>query len=160
MGMDESLFDQVAEATRTLVPPGMGVLRLRPRRWALKAWFGPEDPIKEHYEAQIIGSAHLPEGSSSGIEIGFHAEHKDPADNDRCLDRIIADGDGWRDELGTAAEMGGFIGRPDQWRRVSEVWVDIDLEDGDLAWEIAVRLADYILCLEPLRTAYPTGPSL
>ena len=48
--------------------------------------------------------------------------------------------------------MGGFIGRPDQWRRVSEVWLDPDLADDGLAWEIAARLCDYIVAIEPLRT--------
>ena len=151
--MDDTLFDQVAEATRSLVPPELGALRLRSRRWAVKAWFGPTIPTKEHYEAQLLGAAHVPGTAVVGIEIGFHAEHKDPADNDRCLARLDARGKGWRRELGRDAEVGGFIGRPDQWRRVSEVWVDPDLGDDELAWEIAIRLTDYILCIEPLRTA-------
>jgi hypothetical protein len=149
--VDDTLFDEVAEATRTLVPAELGTLRLRPRRWALKAWFGPAEPIKEHYEAQIIGAKHVPGATSLGIEIGFHAEHKAPADNDECLARIEAAGPTWRQELGPEAEMGGFIGRPDQWRRVSEVWVDPNLADDELAWEIATRLTDYIVCIEPLR---------
>ena len=131
--MDDTLFDQVAEATRSLVPPELGALRLRSRRWAVKAWFGPTIPTKEHYEAQLLGAAHVPGTAVVGIEIGFHAEHKDPADNDRCLARLDARGKGWR--------------------RVSEVWVDPDLGDDELAWEIAIRLTDYILCIEPLRTA-------
>ena len=150
--MDENLFDRVAEATRSLVPPELGTLRLRPRRWSLKVWFGPAEPVREHYEAQLLGSNHLPKGASVGIEIGLHAEHKLPADNDACLARIEAGSADWRKELGPEAEMGGFIGRPDQWRRVSEVWVDPDLGDDELAWEIAIRLTDYIVCLEPLRT--------
>jgi len=151
--VDDFLFDQVAEATRSLVPAELGTLRLRARRWALKAWFGPVEPIKEHYEAQIIGAQHVPGAATLGIEIGFHAEHKDPADNDACLARFNVRGATWRKELGPEAEAGGFIGRPDQWRRVSEVWADSDLSDDDLSWEIAARLVDYIVCLEPLRTA-------
>ncbi len=150
--MDDTLFDQVAEATRSLVPPELGRLRLRARRWAVKAWFGPVEPIKEHYEAQLLGAQHIPGAKALGIEIGFHAEHKLPADNDECLARLEAGGRKWRKELGPEAEIGGFIGRPDQWRRVSEVWVDPDLSDEGLAWEIGARLTDYIVCLEPLRT--------
>jgi len=144
------LFDQVAEATRSMVPDELGVLRLRARRWALKAWFGPEEPIKEHYEAQLLGRQHVPGATALGLEIGFHAEHRDPADNDACLARIRRD-DGWRDDLGPEAEVGGFIGRPDQWRRMSEVWVDPDLSEDGLAWEIAARLTDYIVAIEPRR---------
>ena len=151
--MDDFLFDQVAEATRSLVPPDLGTLRLRPRRWALKAWFGPVEPIKEHYEAQILGPQHAPGATVLGIEIGFHAEHKDPTDNDECLARIDRNKSKWRKELGDAAEAGGFIGRPDQWRRISEIWVDPDLSDDELAWEIAIRLTDYIVAIEPARTA-------
>ena len=148
--MDEGLFDQAAEIVRSLVPPELGILRLRPRRWALKAWFGPKEPTREHYEAQLLGAQHVPGAGVLGIEIGFHAEHKDPADNDMCLERITAGGR-WRKELGRDAEAGGFIGRPDQWRRISEVWVDPDLRDDDLAWEVAVRLTDYMACIEPRR---------
>jgi len=153
--MDEMLFDQVAEATRSMVPDHLGILRLRSRRWALKAWFGPVDPVKEHYEAQIVGAKHAPGATTLGLEIGFHAEHRDPADNDACLARIESNGAAnaatWRHDLGPEAEIGGFIGRPDQWRRISEVWIDPDLSEEGLAWEIAARLTDYILAIEPLR---------
>ena len=118
------LFDQVAEVTRSMVPDDLGVLHLRARRWALKAWFGPAEPVKEHYEAQLLGDA--------------------------CLTRIQRAAD-WRAELGPEAEVGGFIGRPDQWRRVSEIWVDPDLSDDGIAWEIAARLTDYIVAIEPHR---------
>ncbi len=154
--MDEMLFDQVAEATRTLVPDDLGTLRLRARRWALKAWFGPGNPTPEHYEAQLLGPKDVPQATLLGLEIGFHAEHKQPADNDACLARIRAAGSGWLADLGPEAEVGGFIGRPDQWRRVSEVWIDPDLTDEAMAWEIAARLTDYILAIEPVRVT-PVG---
>jgi hypothetical protein len=144
------LFDQVAEVTRSMVPDDLGVLHLRARRWALKAWFGPAEPVKEHYEAQLLGRQHVPGATALGLEIGFHAEHRDPADNDACLARIQRAAD-WRAELGPEAEVGGFIGRPDQWRRVSEIWVDPDLSDDGIAWEIAARLTDYIVAIEPHR---------
>ena len=53
--------------------------------------------------------------------------------------------------LGDEATAGGFLGRPDQWQRVSEAWVDPNLDDVNLGWEIATRLTDYITALEPLR---------
>ena len=53
--------------------------------------------------------------------------------------------------LGDETTAGGFLGRPDQWQRVSEVWVDPNLDDVNLGWEIATRLTDYITALEPLR---------
>ena len=144
------LFDQVAEVTRSMVPDDLGVLHLRARRWALKVWFGPAEPVKAHYEAQLLGRQHVPGATALGLEIGFHAEHRDPADNDACLTRIQRAAD-WRAELGPEAEVGGFIGRPDQWRRVSEIWVDPDLSDDGIAWEIAARLTDYIVAIEPHR---------
>jgi len=148
--VDEMLFGQVAGVTRTMVPDDLGVLHLRARRWALKVWFGPAEPVKEHYEAQLLGRQHVPGATALGLEIGIHAEHRDPADNDACLTRIQRAAD-WRAELGPEAEVGGFIGRPDQWRRVSEIWVDPDLSDDGIAWEIAARLTDYIVAIEPHR---------
>ena len=49
-----------------------------------------------------------------------------------CIARLTRRGGGLRTALGREAEVGGFIGRPDQWRRVSEVWVDPDLSDPEL----------------------------
>jgi hypothetical protein len=57
----------------------------------------------------------------------------------------------WRKALGPDAVAGGFLGRPDDWRRLSETWPDPDLGDPDLGIEIATRLADYLTTLEPLR---------
>ena len=45
---------------------------------------------------------------------------------------------------------GPFLGS-DVWRRVSEVWEPPDAEDVDAAIEVAARLADYVVTLEPLR---------
>ena len=51
----------------------------------------------------------------------------------------------------TGTQDGPFLGRPDVWRRVSETWPDPDLGGEDLGIEVAVRLADYITALEPVR---------
>src|SRR4051812_9544089 len=115
-----------------MVPAEIGTPRLRPRRWGLKVWFGAAEPTKEHYEAQIIGARHAPGAETLAIEIGFHAEHRDVAENDRCLEALMAGADTWRGELGPEAEAGGFLGRPDQWRRISETWPDPDLDEDGL----------------------------
>jgi hypothetical protein len=36
---------------------------------------------------------------------------------------------------------------------VSETWPDPDLGDPELGTEVALRLADYVLALEPVRRA-------
>ena len=61
----------------------------------------------------------------------------------------------WRRALGKDAVAGPFLG-PDNWRRISETWPDIDLSEEGLAIEIGVRLVDYIGALEPLRRARTT----
>ena len=47
----------------------------------------------------------------------------------------------------------GHLGRAANWRRVSETWIDPDLGDPELAFEIAARLTDYISAIEPARRA-------
>ena len=48
---------------------------------------------------------------------------------------------------------GVFLGRAEDWRRLSETLIDPDLGDPELGMEIAARLTDYITTLEPLRRA-------
>ena len=67
------------------------------------------------------------------------------------LDRLLAHEEAWRKALGEQAVAGGFLGRADHWRRISETWLDPDLGDPELGTELAVRLLDYIEALEPLR---------
>ncbi len=151
--MELLLFDEVAEALRGLVPDELGPLHSRARRYGIKVWFGPAEPPREHYEAQVIGAAHVAGATVLAIEIGFHAEHSDVALNQRAVDHIARSERSWRRVLGDEAEVGPFIGRPDDWRRVSETWVDPDLGDPDLGIEIASRLTDYVVALEPPRRA-------
>ena len=56
----------------------------------------------------------------------------------------------WRAELGDEPAAGPFLGRPEDWRRVSETWIEPDLDDPELAFELASRLADYVAQLQPL----------
>jgi hypothetical protein len=157
--VDQGLFDEVAEAVRGLLPPELGELRRRARRYGLKVWFGPATPPREHYEAQVIGPEHVDDASVLALEIGFHAEHPKPADNDRVLGALLDGERSWRKTLGEHAVAGPFLGRPDDWRRVSETWPDPDLGDPELVIELASCLTDYITALEPLRRREPTAKS-
>lgn len=148
--MDLGLFDEIAEAVRGLVPSELGELRTKARRYGLKAWYGPLQPPREHYEAQVIGAEHVDDATVLALEVGFHAEHHSPQVNDEALAPLIAGERSWRRSLGKAAVAGPFLGRPDDWRRLSETWADPDLDDPELSIEVATRLADYITLLEPL----------
>lgn len=150
--MDLQLFDEVGEALRGLLPEELGTLRTKHHRYGIKVWFGPAKPTREHYEAQVIGAKHVPEASVLAIEVGFHAEHRDPADNERAVARVLAGEKRWRKVLGAEAVAGPFIDDRHGWRRVSETWADPDLGDPDLAMELAARLTDYVTAIEPLRT--------
>ncbi len=149
--MELQLFDEVGEVLRGLVPEGLGDLRCRHHRYGIKVWFDSEKPTREHYEAQVIGAKHVPEAEVLAIEVGFHAEHRDPADNERVLKELVGSEKQWRRALGKEAIAGEFIDDRNGWQRISETWVDPDLGEPELAMELAARLADYIAALEPLR---------
>ena len=149
--MELQLFDEVGEVLRGLVPEGLGDLRCRHHRYGIKVWFDSEKPTREHYEAQVIGAKHVPEAEVLAIEVGFHAEHRDPADNERVLKELVGSEKQWRRTLGKEAVAGEFIDDRNGWQRISETWVDPDLGEPELAMELAARLTDYIAALEPLR---------
>ncbi len=153
------MFDQVADAVRGLVPAELGELRVAPRQWGLKVWFDDEVCPRAHYEAQVLGAKHVPEARVLAVEVGFHAEHPKPPDNEAALAPILAGERTWRRELGKTAVAGPFLGR-DGWLRVSETWVDPDLGDPELCFELGDRLAAYVTALEPLRrrVADPSHP--
>ena len=159
--MDLMLFDEAAEALRALVPPDLGSIRVRARRYGLKVWFAGDEgrpgrdglpaAPREHYEAQVIGARHVPEATILAVEIGFHCELRGREANDEALAPLVATEKRWRKKLGDETVIGGFLGRPDEWRRVSETWADPDLGDPELGLEIAMRLTDYVVALEPIR---------
>ncbi len=149
--MELQLFDEVREVLRGVVPLELGELRTRHHRYGIKVWFGPVTATREHYEAQVIGAKHVPEASVLAIEIGFHAEHRDPAENERALAHLLGQSRAWRKAVGPDAVAGPFIDDRNGWQRLSEIWPDPDLGDPDLAFELATRLTDYITALEPLR---------
>lgn len=144
------LFEEVAEAVRGLAPPDLGAFHHRTHGYGTKIWFGEPDPPREHYEAQVIGAEHVADADVLAVEVGFHAEHRDPAANDAVIARLREAEGRWREMLGEDAEVGPFLGR-DGWLRVSETWADPNLDDVELGTELAIRLVDYVTALEPAR---------
>ena len=151
------MFDEVADAVTSLVPPDLGDLRCRAHRYGIKIWFGTATPSKEHYEAQVMGASAMDEARVLALEIGFHAEHPDEARNQALLDQLLRGERRWRRQLGDEAQAGSFLGRRDDWRRLSELWADPDLSDPAIGIEIATRLTDYVVALEPLRRKAPAA---
>ncbi len=151
--MELQLFDEVGEVLRGLLPDDIGVLHTKHHRYGIKVWFGPAKPTREHYEAQVIAAKHVADAQVLALEVGFHAEHPDPADNVAALARLVAQDQRWRKILGPEAVAGDFIDDRHGWQRVSETWADPDLGDPDLPLELATRLTDYITALEPLRSS-------
>ena len=146
--MELPLFEQVGELTRALVPAEVGTVRFRAHGRGVKVWLDSEKPPRNHFEAQLVPRRFLDGNDGAVLEVGFHAEHGDPDVNDATLATLAAVERRWRPGLGAEAEAGGFLGQQD-WRRVSEVWLDPDPEDPEVAFELAARLADYITCLTP-----------
>ena len=151
MSIELNLFDEVAYLVRGMVPPELGEFRERHHRYGIKIWFGPAKPPREHYEAQVVGKKYVKGATVLALEVGFHAEHRDEQANQEVIDRLAKVEKKWRRELGKEPESGLFLGA-DGWRRVSETWVDPDLGDPELGFEIAARLTDYVTALEPART--------
>jgi len=152
-GVEPSLFDDVGDAVRGLVPPELGDAYLRAHRYGIKLWFRTAKPGREHYEAQVVGARDVPAARMLALEVGFHAEHPKEAENDAVIARLEAVRRRWQREIGGEAEAAPFLGRAAHWRRISEVWLDPDLSEPGLAFEIASRLVDYVTALEPLREA-------
>jgi len=149
--VEGSVFEEVAGILPTLVPRELGELGISARRYGIKVWFGGGKPPRIHYEAQVIGPKEVPEATVLAVEVGFHTELPKADDNDEVLAGIRAAEKRWRKELGVEPVCGPFLGRANNWRRVSETWPDPDLSDPELPFELAARLTDYITALEPVR---------
>lgn len=141
----EAFFDQVRDAFEGFVAPLGGEVHTTTHGRGLKAWFG--EATREHYEAQLMRF-----DGEVRLEIGFHAEHPKAAQNQDVLDRLVKREAKWRKALGREAEAGAFIGR-EGWCRISELWPLPDAFEVDDVIDVAARLADYALALEPVRTA-------
>lgn len=144
------VFDQTSEVIRALAPDHLGDLQLRSHRRGVKVWFGSDVPDKEHYEAQLLSRNYVDGVGGMALEIGFHSEHKDSAANDEVLAKLAGCEADWRAVLGDEPQAATFFGAQN-WRRVSETWIEPDLDDPELAFEIAARLVDYLVVIEPSR---------
>jgi len=145
MAIERQLFDWVLDAFEGFAHDIDGLLHSTSHRRGLKVWYG--EAKREHYEAQLIRT-----DDGAGLEIGFHSEYTKSEENDAVLARLLVAEGEWRPELGAEAQAGPFIGA-DHWRRISEVWEAPDPDDPETAIEIAARLADYVIALEPVRRA-------
>jgi hypothetical protein len=150
MTVDLSPFEQAADVLRGLLPDEFTGFAHRAHRYGLKLWFGASTPAREHYEAQVVAGRLVQPDATIAVEVGFHAEHSLEPDNQAVLDRLLAQEPTWRLALGPEPVPGPFLGRS-SWRRLSEAWIDADLGDPDLPFEIAGRLTEYVIALEPLR---------
>jgi len=145
-----SIFEEVAELVRSMTPEELGEVRVRAHRRGAKVWFDTDAPTKEHYEAQLLSRRYVDGTEGMALEVGFHTEHKEPAKNIAVAERISAAEKKWRKELGKQPEVDVFFGA-ENWRRVSETWIEPDLDDPEITFEIASRLVDYVSVIELVR---------
>ena len=110
-GVEPSLFDDVGDAVRGLVPPELGDAYLRAHRYGIKLWFRTAKPGREHYEAQVVGTRDVPAARMLALEVGFHAEHPKEAENDAVIARLEAVRRRWQREIGGEAEAAPFLGQ-------------------------------------------------
>jgi hypothetical protein len=144
-GISQGFFEWVFDAFEGMASAVDGELHSTSHRRGLKVWY--DDAKKEHYEAQLI---RVNTSGDVGLEIGFHAEYSKDDENQVVLDKLLGHEQLWRNELGGSAVAGMFLGA-DRWRRISEVWDAPDPDDPESTFEIAARLADYVMAIEPVR---------
>jgi hypothetical protein len=148
---DRPVFEEVADAVRGMVPRHLGPVHCTYHRYGIKVWVGSDKPPREHYEAQVVGRQYAPGAEVLAVEVGFHAEHPKEADNEAVIERLRRSERAWRRALGGDVVVGPFLGRADRWRRVSELWLDPDLGDPELVFELGARLSEYVAALESVR---------
>lgn len=146
---DRSLFEDVADALRGADAGGLGELHSYHHRYGIKVWTGPAKPPRQHYEAQVVGRQLAPEAKLLAIEVGFHSEHPKEADNETVMSVLARTERQWRRVLGEEPVLGPFLGRAEHWRRLSEIWLDPDMSDPEVVFELADRLTEYVRALEP-----------
>ena len=131
--MELSVFDEVAEVIRALLPDELGDVRMRSHRRGVKIWFDTVKPPKEHYEAQMLARRHVDGKDGLAVEIGFHSEHPKRELNEDVVSRLDEAEATWREQLGDTAEAGLFFGA-DNWTRLSEAWIEPDMDDPCLLY--------------------------
>ena len=149
---DRSLFEEVADALRGFASDELGPLHSSHHRYGIKVWRGAVKPPREHYEAQVVGREQAPGAQQLAIEVGFHSEHPKEADNEAVAAELARSEGEWRRDLGADPVLGPFLGRAEHWRRLSELWLDPDLDDPELVFELADRLTEYVTVLERHRS--------
>ncbi len=147
--VDPNLFKQVHYIIESIASADHDRLQARSHRYGVKIWNGPQKPTRLHFEAQLLRRQKVDGEPGMALEIGFHAEERSVEANQATLDHLMANESLWRPLLGPEAVAGVFFDA-DQWRRLSDVWLDPDLEDDDTAFEIASRLIDYLDAIDPL----------
>lgn len=148
--MELSVFDEVAETIRSLLPGELEDAHIRSHRRGVKIWFGSASKPKEHYEAQVLARRHVDGKPGTAVEIGFHSEHPKREQNEEVVGALDDAEKKWRKALGKEAQAGMFFGS-DNWTRLSEAWIEPDLDDPEFAFEVGARMVDYITAIEPLR---------
>jgi len=152
--MSEDFYRDACDALIGLLPLELTTFEHRVHSRGLKVWFGAAH--REHYELQEVGMIERGghEVLERALEIGFHAEHRDPAENIAVLAPLLTGEKVWRRALGAEAGIGAFVNDQRRgWQRVSEFWTGPEIDEPDTAIDAADRLARYIAALEPLRTA-------
>jgi hypothetical protein len=99
----------------------------------------------------VIAADNVEDATVLALEVGFHAEYPQVADNEEVIAHLLGCEDCWRPVIDDEVVARPFLGRPDVWRRLSETWPEPDLSDADLALELAARLIDYVTSLELVR---------
>jgi len=139
-------FDQVDDELRGLLGPALRDFESVRSGSLIKLWY--TDP-GAHFEAQVVSARWGPEGRPV-VEVGLHLESSSPKRNDAVLQALERERTTWSKKL-PEAEAGKAIGpRSATWRRLSEVIEAPDLDDPELASEVAERLSFYVKALEPL----------
>src|SRR3954452_2221435 len=101
--MEDALFNEAGDVLRSLLPRELDDARMKARRYGLKVWFGPTEPAKQHYEAQVVGARYVREATVLALELGFHSEHPKAEDNARSLDALLSSERRCRKALGPEA---------------------------------------------------------
>ncbi len=146
--VDPNLFKQVHYIVESIASSDHQQLQTRSHRYGVKVWDGPQKPTRLHFEAQLIRRSKIDGGPGFALEIGFHAEERSVELNQRAIDHLLSVEAEWRPILGSEAVAGSFFDA-DQWRRISDVWFEPDLDADDTPFEIASRLVDYVDALGP-----------
>jgi len=148
--MEMPLFEEVAEAVRSMLPDSLGEPHVKWHRRGVKVWFDSDKAGPEHFEAQLVRRRHVDGKDGLALEIGFHAEHRETELNEAVLAQLADRESAWRKHIGPEATADEFLGS-DVWRRVSEVWLEPEVDDPEMSLEIAGRLVDYVASIEPVR---------